>query len=154
MNETESQQANDDDETTEQIVVADADEYNQSRRLKSIHKARDDVREAYRNVTRGRAPGREHRETREELATAVAFYGMELEPLMNEADWDGEIDKGPWPDVQTFIATAPLIPPSKEDSWNYIPDQLSMAVFSRLNEFAREAGLGVDLDDGTDEWEV
>lgn len=142
----------DDEDAT--FVVADAEDYNQSRRLKAIHQARDDVRKAHRNVTMGKEPTHVHHETRKNLARAVAYYAVELEPLMKEADWDRELPAGPWDTIDVFVATVPKVPPSRDDEWDCIPEQWSMTIFSRLNEFAREAGLGVDLEDSNDEWEV
>ncbi len=142
----------DDEDAT--FVVADAEDYNQSRRLKAIHQARADVRKAHRNVSRGKAPKHVHDETRADLARAVAYYATELEPLMQEAEWDRELPAGPWDTIDVFVATAPKVPPSRADEWDRIPEQWSMTIFSRLNEFAREAGLGIDLKDSSDEWEV
>lgn len=140
------------DETieAEAAEVLDPGDYNQNQRLKEIHQARRDVREALKETTSGKARKGEHMATHRKLAEAVTFYGHELLPLMDEAEWDHDLpDHYPWDTVRQFIATVGHSPDK-----DYPPKNASLHVFSRLNQFARQAGLGADLDDGTDEWEV
>jgi hypothetical protein len=133
--------------------VLDPADYNQNQRLKEIHQARNDVREALKNVTRGKAAPAEHHETRDTLAQAVAFYGYELLPLMDEADWSHEFDADEPPyTVRDFIHRLGQF--HDVSDWDATPPSLSMVVFQKLNSFAQQAGLGADFDTDTDEWEV
>lgn len=130
--------------------VLDPGDYNQSQRLKEIHRARKNVREALSDTTAGRAPVKEHTHTHLKLAEAVAFYGYELMPLMDDAGWSSELPESfPWDDVRQFITSLGHL--SEQD---YPPKYASMVVFGELNKFTREIGLGADLDEGGDEWEV
>lgn len=134
--------------------VLDPEDYNQNRRLKAIHKAREDVNQALKGVTRGRAETHKHIATRANLAHAVAAYGHELRPLMRRADWDHEFGEGvPLEDIYEYIDIMGQVHHRKDD-WDRSPVPVSMTAYGVLNDFMAEVGLGVDFDDGNDEWEI
>jgi hypothetical protein len=136
------------------LEIDDPDDYNQARRLQAIHQARDDVRKARENTTAGRAPANEHITTHQELAEAVAVYGYELLPLMDEAGWEYETGDGtPFDTIRDFIYAMGHPDPLDIDA-EYIPKSTSMAVYGRLNGFMHEVGLGADFDDSDNEWNV
>lgn len=138
-----------------EFQIKDTDDYNQARRLKTIHQARDDVRKARKNVTKGRATTAEHEATHQELAQAVATYGHEVLPLMEQTNWDGDFDDGPVESVYQFIYSMghPDVLTIDRDL-DYIPTHISMLVYGKINKFVAEIGLGADFDDDSDEWEV
>lgn len=147
------------------FIVADSDEYNQSRRLKAIHQARADVRKAHRELTYISDDGYDvHYDSRQQLASRVAFYGSELRPLMEEVGWSHEFPDGfPWDTLDDFLRNRGRLPKevAEERADNDVHEDLaivseteSMEAFRVLNKFAREAGLGVDLEGSADEWEV
>lgn len=134
--------------------VLDPEDYNQNRRLKAIHKAREDVNQALKDVTRGRAEREEHHATRSNLAQAVAAYGHELRPLMRQADWNHNFgEDAPLEDIHEYIDIMGQIHHRKDDL-NRPPVPVSMAAYGILNDFMAEVGLGVDFDDRNDEWEI
>jgi hypothetical protein len=145
----------DEPETVEAEVseVLDPEDYNQNQRLKQIHEARRDVRKALREVTNGRAAVKDHIETHRRLAEAVAFYGHELAPLMDEVGYEGELPDGaPVESVYKFVMMMGRIEPMIDE--DYVPKHVTMVVYKELSKFAREHGLGVSLADSDDEWEV
>lgn len=134
--------------------VLDPEDYNQNRRLKAIHKARDDVNQTLKDVTRGKAPPDEHYATRTNLAHAVAAYGHELRPLMRKANYEHEFgDKFPVDDIYQYIDVMGQIHQHK-DEWDKPPVQITMAAYAIFNNFMADVGLGVDFDDKNDEWEI
>jgi hypothetical protein len=137
---------------TDPAEILDPGDYNQNQRLKEIHTARQEVRKVLGDM-KSQGTRREHDIQHTRLAEAVAFYGHELLPMMDEADWTHEFTETGHPpeDVRDFIYHMGRFP---ETEAPYTPKHLTMSVFARLNEFAREIGLGADFDDGTDEWEV
>ncbi len=147
------------------FIVADSDEYNQSRRLKAIHQARADVRKAHRELIYVSDDGHAELHTcRQQLASRVAFYGSELCPLMEEVGWSHEFPDGfPWDTLDDFLRTRGRLPKevaevrAEDDThgdYAIVSETESMEAFRVLNKFAREAGLGVDLEGSADEWEV
>lgn len=134
--------------------VLDPEDYNQNRRLKAIHKAREDVNDALKDISRGRAKPSEHIASRANLAHAVAAYGHELRPLMKKANWNREFtDEAPVDDIHEYIDVMGQLHELTDD-WDRPPIPLSMTAYGILNDFMAEVGLGVDFDDGTDEWEI
>jgi hypothetical protein len=134
------------------VDFLDPDEYTQSRRLKTIHDARDDVRDALDDIPDLARP-KEHKAARDNLARAVAAYGHELLPLMDRADWSHEFGDGKRVNsVRHFVYS--MGHPDTLGFDEETPVPVSMTVFARLNEFVAEVGLGADLDENTDEWEV
>jgi hypothetical protein len=132
--------------------ILDPADYNQNQRLKEIHQARKEVRKALEETTTGRATDNEHVTTHNRLAQTVAFYGHELLPLMDKAEWSHEFKDGHTvTSVREFITRLGRYPGA---DWPYTPKPVSMEIFARLNEFAAEVGLGAQLDEGTDEWEI
>lgn len=146
-----------DDEADETIEadpaeILDPADYNQNQRLKEIHQARKDVRDHLQERPI-QAKSSEWEGLNARLAEAVAFYGHELLPLMNEAGWSHEFpDEIPFETVREFVRRMGKLP-SGSDSRTPSPP-ITMIVFDRLNEFTREVGLGTNLDEGSDEWEV
>lgn len=155
---SESEPTTDDGEPTtieaEPHEVLDPEDYNQTRRLKAIYEARNDVRQALKDVTRGKAPPSEHISTRMNLAHAVAAYGHELRPLMRRADWNHDFgEKVPLEDIHEYLDIMGQVHYRKDD-WDRPPLTISMAAYGILNDFMADVGLGVEFDDDTDEWEI
>jgi hypothetical protein len=133
--------------------VLDPGDYNQNQRLKEIHRARQDVRDALEEMDHY-ATSDEHYHQHMRLAEAVAFYGHELLPLMDEAEWSYQFDETenlPIESVRHFIERMGRFQVADH---RYPPKSVTMTVFAKLNQFARNVGLGADLDEGGDEWEV
>lgn len=143
----------DGEEPDHPLAVADPDDYSQNQRLKDIHEARRDVRKALKDLPHY-GKDEEHLVAHQNLADAVAFYGHELLPLMDATGWEHTFDDSDIPidSVRHFIQTHGNPPAWEAD---YPPRSVSLGVFSKLNTFLHDAGLGADLDtDDGDEWEV
>jgi hypothetical protein len=134
------------------VDFLDPDEYTQSRRLKTIHDARDNVRDALDSLP-DLASQKEHEAANIRLARTVATYGHELLPLMDKADWSHEFDEFNHLESVRHFAYS-MGNPGYLGYDDTVPVTDSMAVFAKLNEFVAEVGLGADLDEDTDEWEV
>jgi hypothetical protein len=139
--------------------VLDPSEFNQNQRLKDIHAARRKVRERVAELPR-HGTTKEHYSAHLALADAVATYGYELLPLLEDTGYDltddriEESQNFVWPSVQSFIISMGQIPPDADYPSEYPMRQHSMMVYHSLNRFMRSIGLGTDFDDGGDEWEI
>lgn len=131
------------------FIVEDADDYNQSQRLRQIHQARRQVRKAHQKLhDTVQEEKNGHHFAAVRLSRAVAYYGRELEPLMAEAGWNPPCPESwPYDDVRNFIDYDGIAPESNDFKHNAPPPMLSMHVFGKLNDFVREVGLGADFED-------
>jgi hypothetical protein len=143
------------DEEEANIMIADPDDYQKSKKLKAIHDTKKRVRKVLQNRHQIKEEvGRHQRQHfRATLGDAVAMYGLELMPLIEEAiDEDilseDDLDAGPMePNVQLFVDIGGAVmdddsgearPPKKWESMNY---------YQQLQRIQRELGLGLDLEE-------
>lgn len=151
--EVETVEQTDSEEAT--IMVADPEDYQKSKKLKAIHESKKRVREVIENkfeiVNEVRKGGKPH--WRATFGNAIAVYGLEMMPLIEEAMRKGVIDEsdldaGPMePNIQVFVDvggavhdddTGEVRPPEQWEGMNY---------YQQLQRIERKLGLGLDLEE-------
>lgn len=145
------------DETAE-IYVADPDDYAKTRKLKALNDAKSHIRKI-RNDRPMRASSKEWEGMNRRLAEAVASYGHELLPILEDAEQAGILDTDDYyargnTDIRSFIITDGMV--EVDDGEFDHPNRPDlMAVYRHLQKLERKLGLGLQLDENeTDEWEV
>jgi len=137
--------------------VLDPEDYAQNQRIKDIHEARRHVRECLKDLSH-LARAQEHYATHTQLADAVATYGYEVLPIMEQIDYSPnteklrESEKLPWDNIEHFVTSMGATP--DDYGHDYVLRQHSMMVYHALNKVVQAAGLGMQFDDGNDEWEI
>lgn len=146
------------DSTT--VVVTDSENYGQTQKLKHIYKAKRQVQDMRRNSEELAQEYNEYwhkthgREVyNRELASAVAEYGSELLPIIEEARHEGHLDAT---DMKTdrfeifisdFVSTDGMdIDHESEEAKPYKPLR-TLAVYRQLNRILRKLGLGLELEE-------
>lgn len=154
------------DQTVEQadseeanLMIADPDDYQKTKKLKAISDAKSHVMELKRNRSeRIQELSNQFRSTgvevfQNEIATAVADYGTELLPLIEEAlekevieKADLELEGSEW---GTDVPVIEFITCNGEMAEKEGPTHLqtSMSVYRQLQRIERELGLGLDLEE-------
>ena len=151
----------DDGDDSANLAVADPDDYAKTRKLKALSDAKAEVRKV-RNNKPNTATEREWKGVRARLAERVALYGHELLPLLEAAERADKIFNGDYyadggrgkTDVRTFITTdGKLERPDGE--YEVPPTHEIMLVYRHLQKLERKLGLGLTLEEETDdEWEL
>jgi hypothetical protein len=139
------------------LSVPDPDDYHRTQKLKTIHQARRNVQKIHRNKRSNmdRYEGWDsawYDVYHKELAEAVASYGHEVLPIVEEAHSEGVIDESEVTDpsgrhIAEFVANEGLI---KEEGDHFTaPDaKASMSIYRQLDRILRQVGLGVSLEEG------
>lgn len=149
-----------DEQTTieaEPREVLDPEDYAQNQRIKDIHEARRHVRQALKDLPKV-ARESDHVTAHGRLADAVAAYGYEVLPILEQIDYDPNSEKlresesFPWDSIEDFITR--MGHPPEDYGHQYVVRQHSMVVYHALNQTIQAAGLGMQFDDGNDEWEI
>jgi len=144
------------------LYIADPDDYARTRKLKALSDAKAHVRKL-RNDRPGRATDDEWSGLNARLAEAVASYGHELLPLLEEAEDNGILgdsdyytNTGRKLDVRNLIYTDGRVKQlGKDDEFTHPPPSEAMAVFRHLQKLERKLGLGLELEEQTDdEWAI
>ena len=152
------------DETDEsaKLYVSDPDDYAKTRKLKAINDAKAHVRKR-RNNRPSEATQDEWSGINARTAEAVASYGNELLPILEEAEAAGtlenddyEIEGMKWDvDVRTYIRFDGRMPNEHNDGLDYPPPAVFMAVYRQLERLERKVGIGPSLEaDDNNEWEI
>lgn len=142
------------DETEEEhpLAVADPDEYNQNRRLKSIHNARDEAMDALRDIPQ-KASEDVHAEAAGMAGNAVAAYAAELLPLANRVEPELELENDNFNEayggIDGFIHYGGKR--LKDGKLHQPPISACWAVLRTCDEFMHEVGLGTRVDPGLDD---
>lgn len=139
-----------------ELAVTDPDDFNRLQRFKEIHRARQNVSQAFKK--RDRQPPRGLRNvntdnTSERVAQAVSLYVLELEPLFREAVDRGALPEGmarfsdeyyegdyEYEDVFDFAYRLGTTREGKASK------QMSMQIFRKANDIMRRLGLELELD--------
>lgn len=143
------------------LYVADPDDYAKTRKLKALADAKANVRKVRKNRP-GTATSNEWNDLNIRLAEAVASYGHELMPLLEEAKENGiigddDLDLGIQRDttVGKFIVADGRIEKRDGDGFEPAPPHVSMAVYRQLQKIERKLGLGLSLhEEEDDDWEI
>jgi len=143
------------------LYVADPDDYGKTRKLKALNDAKDHVRKI-RNDRPGTATNREWNNLNIRLAEAVASYGHELLPLLEAAEAAGTIGDGdyyteepPKTDIREYLYTDGRVETRDGTDFEVPPPHRAMAIYRHLQRLERKLGLGLDLEENTDdEWEI
>ena len=143
------------------LYVADPEDYAKTRKLKALNDAKEHVRKV-RNNRPNTANTNEWKGMGSRLSEAVASFGHELLPLLDEAENVGIIDDPEYVtaaffkeiDVRHFIMLDGSLR-SKDGEVYQPPAVESMAVYRQLQRLERTLGLGLKLEsEEKDEWEI
>lgn len=155
----------------ENIEVLDPEQYNQNRRLKDIHDAREEVLKLRRRVTQSEDILKKWSEEKRnrEFATAVAEYAMQLEPIMERTQPGKELlyedEVGPYNGLSQFIGslgTVTVVSEIEDEPSNRlshadqrsddkevirrpVEERTSYLAFRKCNEFMAQVGLDADI---------
>jgi hypothetical protein len=132
------------------LFVVDPEDYQKTRRLKAINDAKDHVRKL-RQGQPDRATRTEWNGIHKRLAEAVADYGGELMPLiedaidkglLNESDLENEVIDL---DLREFIIHNGCIPDYENKELEDLSPAQYMAFYRQLQKIERKLGLGLEL---------
>jgi len=152
----------DDTDESAKLYVADPDDYAKTRKLKAINDAKAHVRKR-RNNRPPEATQDEWNGINARTAEAVASYGHELVPILEEAEAAGTLESDDYEvtamkrdvDVRTYIRFDGRMPNEHDDGLEYPPPPVIMAVYRQLERLERKVGIGPSLEaDDNDEWEI
>ena len=145
------------------LYVADPEDYAKTRKLKALNDAKEHVRKV-RNNRPNSATTDEWEGMASRLSEAVASFGHELLPLLDEAENVGIIDESDYVtttfikeiDVRHFIMLDGSLRAKEDNEKIYQPPGVeSMAVYRHLQRLERTLGLGLKLEsEEKDEWEI
>lgn len=139
------------------LTLDDPDDYHKAHRLRQIHSARRQVRDAL--IVINRADEKHLREYRLALADAVTAYIAELEPLMDDAGYSGRLERGPWDDLEQYADMMGREPEETRGPGDGLqmgePPGLErhVWVFRQANRFLADV-KPLLTEDSTDEWEI
>jgi hypothetical protein len=156
--EAETVEQTDSEEAT--IMVADPDDYQKTKKLKSIYEAKNHVSNLRQNRNErveylgdnfkrvGGGPAM----FADELAASIADYGNELLPLIEEGKEKGVIEDDDLeaqirPDDPISIEKFIILDGQIREGNDYTSEVTSMAVFRQLQRIQRKLGLGLDLEE-------
>jgi hypothetical protein len=130
------------------VFVVDPDDYQKTRKLKAINDAKDYVRKL-RQDKPNRAKSKEWQGIHGRTAEAVAMYGNELLPLIEDAldqgileEDDLETEYGP---LREFVKyDGRMLDHGKEELVESKP-HIYMAFYRQLERIQRKLGLGLEL---------
>jgi hypothetical protein len=143
------------------LYVADPDDYAKTRKLKALADAKANVRKVRKNRP-GTATNNEWENLDIRLAEAVALYGNELMPLLEEAKENGvigddDLDIGIREGVTVgqYIVADGQIKEHDADRFEPAPPHVAMAVYRQLQKIERKLGLGLSLhEEDDDDWTI
>lgn len=162
MSEREPEPVDETDDSAK-LYVADPDDYAKTRKLKALNDAKSHVRKSRNNLPTT-ARGDEWEGHHARLAEAVASYGHELLPLLEDAEANGVIDESDYTtpaireeiDVRTFLTFDGRLPQRDDLDVHGKPHPSEiMCVYRHLQRLERELGFGLSFEEETnDEWEI
>jgi hypothetical protein len=146
------------------LFVVDPDDYQKTKQLEAIHKAKEEVREMRSNrgdIINERSQQFRKRGTsiyRHELAVSIAKYGSELLPLIEEAKENGLLTEDDLtveclgiekdvtiPEYIRFEGASEEIREKDIDGCHFY-ERDSMEVYRQLTRIQRKLGLGLEMD--------
>jgi len=132
------------------VFVVDPEDYQVTRKLKAINDAKDHVRTLRQN-TPNKQTKSEWRGMRKRIGEAVAMYGNELLPLIEDAIEQGVLEQedletnGGYGNVKTFIRNDGKRIDHDAKTSERPPPGYSMVFYRQLQRIERKLGLGLEL---------
>jgi hypothetical protein len=133
------------------VFVVDPDDYQKTRKLKAINDAKDHVQKLRRDMP-PRAKKKEWSGIHARTAEAVAMYGSELMPLIEDALDRGILEEEDleteYCSVRTFVHFDGHLPESDSGEKVEFKDAKPvhyMTVYRQLDRIQRKLGLGLQL---------
>lgn len=153
---TDQSQTIDADEDNAEFLVVDSEDYQQTKNLEAIFKAKKQVRQLTQDpewIERDSSAAK--RQYNKKLCYAVCYYGSELLPLIEEAIENEIISEDmtqlSWGAIQDYVTSNGHIPKNKdEDEWIRAKPLQSMAVYRQLRRIERKLGLGIEIEKETE----
>jgi hypothetical protein len=137
---------------TSPYVVTDPESYNKQQRFREIHRARQRVAEhiAEMEIGDGRDDGTSyqlHEVTR--LAHFVSLYILELEPLIERSEWDGEEHIPDTVNAESLAEWVAVMGMTRKKGDERLPANVfeSMQIFSVANRFVAQVGMDLELEE-------
>jgi hypothetical protein len=147
-------------ETSEEdveIFIADPEDYQKTKKLEAIHKAKQKVSEHRMNRTEitNEYYDMEYQETgaevyRYQLAQLVSLYGSELLPMIEDGLRKDVLNKNDMKatkmiDIRSVVTQEGKI--KKNGEFQFLTPQDSMMVYRQLERIQRKLGLGLELEE-------
>jgi len=149
-------------EKEKNVLVVDSDDYQRTKKLKLINKAKEEVislrhdREDAIGYLGGNFEGKGIETYHMKLAQTVAQYGSELLPLIEEGLEKEALEEDDTTtrelphqaeglDVVAFVQRDGRISNGDETRWP--PEPLTLAIYRQLERIERKLGLGLDLEE-------
>lgn len=143
MSESETGKAEVDETEETAMFVVDADDYQKTRKLKAINDAKDYVRKRRRDAP-DTASRNEWRAIYRRESEAVAMYGNELMPLIEEALEQGTLDEDDletkYGSLREFVRRDGML----EELEKPVPP-MYMSFYRQLERIQRKLGLGLEM---------
>lgn len=138
------------DESTDEsnVFVVDPDDYQKTRKLKAINDAKDYVRKL-RQDEPNRAKSKEWQGIHNRISEAVAMYGSELLPLIEDALDQGILEEDDleteYGSLREFITYDGRVPDHEKEELVDPKPHIYMAFYRQLERIQRKLGLGLEL---------
>jgi hypothetical protein len=134
------------------VTVTDADAYSQTRRLRSLHDARDRIRRTRRTASEavdrtGDYKGFDERDRDAHVAAAVVDFLLEADPILRRVDADPD-GPGHYNGLDTYLS-ANLNPHADPP-----PLEVSLEAYRICTYTLAEHGVGLEVDDAEDTWQI
>lgn len=137
------------------IMVADPDDYQKSKKLKAIHESKKEVREVLQDKHKimEEVSRKKRKHWRSNFADAIAMYGLELMPLIEEGMRKGvieeaDLDAGPMePNLQTFVDSGGGVIDEESEGMRPPKQWEGMNYYQQLQRIERKLGFGLDLEE-------
>ena len=130
------------------VFVVDPDDYQKTRKLKAINDAKDHVRKL-RQDQPYKAGQKEWQGIYTRTAEAVAMYGSELLPLIEDALDQGLLDEEDleteFGSLRTFIIYDGRLPNHEKEEFQEPKPVVYMTFYRQLERIQRRLGLGLEL---------
>jgi hypothetical protein len=153
-------------EETKNVLVVDPDDYRKTKKLKAIQEAKDRYREFTLNRSKRYSElvdiwDNPKKAMNHQEVTALAMYGSELLPLIEEGMKKGAISEEdlkvetnalvdrlldkPYMDIREVIELEGMI--VANDEYQSIPRKFQKKIYRQLERIERKLGLGLDLEE-------
>ena len=138
------------EENSDNVVVVDPDDYQKTKQLEGINRAKEAVRKA-REEKPLRANQDEWDGIHARTAERVSDYARELWPLIQKAKEEGLIEESDLEaatiEISKFMFSNGRVPETpEEDEWRRASESEYMAIYTQLSIIEDKLGLGLELE--------